>query len=450
MENRRNEMDENQVERVPAPVVGGNKPKKIRWWQALVAVALAFVLFAGGAGVFWLSLDPEMRDLIRVKNRVQKDYYQEVTDEEFYAAIFGGINEDILDAYSEYMTGEQLRAMLSDMDGNRIGIGVAFRNSAHHSLRLALVCGNSPAEEAGLKVDDQILGVGESVETITSCATYEEFSALLAPFGEGEKFVLWVEDADGDRRHVELSKQAYVESYVSYRDAQTAFALTGKDAMTLTERGEKMSYLDNYTAYIKLSQFTGNAEAGFAKCMELFKERNKKNLVLDLRGNGGGYLDTMQAIAGYFLKNTDERTPVVATADFGDRKESYRAKGNYYDKYFSEDSRIVVLADSGSASASECLIGSMIDYGAISYADICLAEREGVCKTYGKGIMQETKILSPLTMSALKLTTAEIRWPVSNHSIHGRGVLPEDGTKTVVEHIRLEEETRTAILQFSL
>ena len=153
----------------------------------------------------------------------------------------------------------------------------------------------------------------------------------------------------------------------------------------------------------------------------------------------------MQSISKYFCKNAKEKTPVVAVADFGEKRTSYKATGNCYYDYFTNESRICVLADRYSASASECLIGCMIDYGAISYADICLAERGGVAKTYGKGIMQETTLVNLFRQDAITLTTAEIRWPVSDNSIHGRGVLPEDGTKTVEENIDFEKETENAL-----
>jgi C-terminal processing protease CtpA/Prc len=87
----------------------------------------------------------------------------------------------------------------------------------------------------------------------------------------------------------------------------------------------------------------------------------------------------------------------------------------------------------------------MLDYGAVEFADICLAERSGAAKTYGKGIMQETKLINILQQDAITLTTAEIRWPISDRSIHGRGVLPEDGALTVEENVDFETETVNAI-----
>ena len=115
-------------------------------------------------------------------------------------------------------------------------------------------------------------------------------------------------------------------------------------------------------------------------------------------------------------------------AKYKDKEENFKASHNVYGEYFGSDSHIYILADDGSASASECLIGAMVDYGAVSFGDICLMERNGVAKTYGKGIMQTTYYLGA-KLDAVKLTTAEICWPVSGRSIHGRGVLPEDGTK---------------------
>jgi C-terminal processing protease CtpA/Prc len=168
--------------------------------------------------------------------------------------------------------------------------------------------------------------------------------------------------------------------------------------------------------------------------------------VLDLRGNGGGYLDITLEIASYFCKNSDKRKPLVAVADYGEKTEKFYATGNCYNEYFSAESRIFVLADNQTASASECLIGCMIDYGAISYADICIAQRGEEVKTYGKGIMQTTYPLTGIYGDAVKLTTARICWPVSNRCIHGRGIVLADGVKTIAENINFEEETKNAVL----
>ena len=104
-----------------------------------------------------------------------------------------------------------------------------------------------------------------------------------------------------------------------------------------------------------------------------------------------------------------------------------------------------MLADEDSASASECLIGCMLDYGAIGYADICLTEYGGRAKTFGKGIMQTTYLVNVFQRDAIKLTTAKILWPLTKNCIHGRGVLAADGTKTTARNYNGEEELVNAI-----
>lgn len=412
--------------------------------RLFIAVSLAVLFFFSGMATFWLSLDSEMRTLVKLKNAIDNEYYQEITDDEFYGGIFDAVNEQ-LDPYSYYMTGEEYRASTNDLNGRRIGMGVSFYTADIEAgkMKLARVCGNSPAEAAGLTAGSYITGFGKTEHEITQSEDYAAFSTFLKGFGEGEQFFLQVQTA-GNVKIVPITQEAYVENYVFYRSSTTSYGFTGENATDLTERDDPLSCLPSDTAYIRLAQFGGEAVESFGISMSVFKQENKKNLVLDLRGNGGGYLSVMQGISAYFCKSSKENRPVAQIADFGEREEKYFANGNYYWDYFTEESRICILADSGSASASEALIGVMVDYGAVSYTDICLSERNGVAKTYGKGIMQSYFSLG-MTGSMIKLTTAEIRWPVTRTSIHGRGVLPEDGTKTVQEGVTDEEELSAAI-----
>ncbi len=434
-------------ESIPTPSVYGNKPykrpKAIRWWHILSAVGIGVFAFIFGYVTSYASVDPELRMLLKIKNNIQTYYYEDISDEEFYSTLYASINNELLDDYSEYMTAEELMTMVEDLEGSRIGIGVTFSGTNDKPLQIMRVCGNSPAEEAGLRVGDEILGCGKTAEEIQACSTFEEFSALIAGYGENEEFYLTVRFEGADRT-IAVHKSAYVENYVFYRTKDTAYAFDVENDSAMIERGIPFAWLAEDTAYIQIVQFTGNSAVAFDKSMEKFKEDGKKNLVLDLRGNGGGYLDSMQSIAKYFCKDSEQRLPIAAIADYGERTEIFLSKGNCYYDYFAEDSRICVLADNGSASASECLLGCMLDYGVIDYEDICLSERNGVAKTFGKGIMQETKLIS-LQMDAIKLTTARIVWPVSENCIHDRGILPEDGALTVAENYNRDEEARAAV-----
>lgn len=412
-----------------------NGEKRRKTVNAVTAVLLAAACFVLGGFAVWFSLDSEIRTLLKIKKGIQDHYYQDVDDEEFYGAIFDAVNHDLLDAYSHYMTADEYRTAQGDLAGNRIGIGLVFQTkdeNGNEQMQTVRVCGNSPAAKAGFREGDCVVGYGKTATTMVESTSFDDFSAFLNTLNEGEPFHARVRRG-AETLTLTMSREEYVENYVFYRTNKTAFGFTGAKADEWTETGEPLSCLPDDTAYIRLIQFGEGTEEQFSVAMERFKGDGKKNLVLDLRDNGGGYLDTMQEIAGYFCKTATEKKPVVAVAEYKDRKEIFKAKRNVYGEYFSADSRICVLADDGTASASECLIGCMVDYGAIGFEDICLIERGGVAKTYGKGIMQTTYYLGA-KLDALKLTTAEIRWPVSGKSIHGKGVLPEDGAKTAKEN----------------
>jgi C-terminal processing protease CtpA/Prc len=308
-------------------------------------------------------------------------------------------------------------------------------------LRVSRVCGNSPAEEAGIVAGEYVVGYGATQTQLSHEQTFDAFATFLEDYDAGEEFYVKILGIDGVERILALAKQQYVENYVFYRTSTKSYRFVGEKAVTPTEKGQPLTALDENTAYIRLAQFNGVAADEFDGAMSLFKQQGKKNLVLDLRGNGGGYLDIMLKIASYFCKDANKRKPVVAIADYGDYQEKFSAPKNLYDEYFQADSRITVLADIQTASASECLIGCMLDYKTISYGDICLAERNGVAKTFGKGIMQSTyTITGGLRGDAVKLTTARICWPVTKNCIHARGILPDDGALTTEENIDDEKE----------
>lgn len=427
------------------------KKRKARIWKRVGCIAGALAIAGGGffAGFCarWYSIDKEMRTLIDVKNKIDKEYYEEITDEEFYGAIYDVVNRELLDTYSEYMTADEYAALNREYEGNRIGVGLVFVTSdsdGQPQMLITRVCGNSPAEKAGIVAGSYVTGFGKSETDIQPSVIFDEFSTFIQQFAENEPFYARI-STNGVEKAVQLCRSAYVENYVFYRTNTTSYTVTGKGTEDMETHGEPLTGLDEETGYIRLLQFTGNAAKEFHGAMAKFQADGKKNLVLDLRGNGGGDVDILREIAGYFCKNSTAKNPLVVVADYGEKKEKFYANSNQYEEYFSADSRICVLADESTASASEALIGSMLDYGAITYEDICLTESGGVAKTYGKGIMQTTYRLHLFEKDALKLTTAEIRWPVSDTCIHKRGILASDGTKTVARDYRGDNELTAAI-----
>lgn len=442
------EKDVSAKEREEKETERGNKrpTKRKKVGYALLCVGLSLLFFVIGGISFWFALDEDMRTLIKIKAVIDGEYYKEIDDDLFYGEIFKAVNNEVLDNYSRYMTEEEYAATKKARTGSSSGVGLSFLTQdtdGNPQMYILSVLGNSPAEERGMLAGDYIVGFGKTREEIKDSVIFDEFSDFLQAREDDEEFYVKVKRGEEEKIFA-LYKSAYVENYVFYRTKETACSFTGDNGTIMTERGLPLACLDEETAYIRLTYFNGNAAKNFKTAMQRFKEDGKKNLVLDLRGNGGGYMDILEDIASYFCKNAKSDNPVVAIADYGKRKEKFKAATNAYDLYFAADSRIMVLADSNTASASEALMGCMIDYGATEYGDICLSERNGVAKTYGKGIMQTT---FPVLINdgAIKLTTAEIKWPVSGNCIHGRGILPEDGTKTVEQDYTADAEIVAAI-----
>ena len=427
------------------------KRKKQRILACLTALGIALCSFFAGAFVNYLSMDGELRTLLKLKERIQKSYYRDVSDEEFYNVLFDAVSDNLLDEYSWYLSREEYQQAQESAKGNQSGVGLVFSTgkAGLEQMRVVRVCGNSPAEEKGIVAGEYIVAFGASETELTE-GLFKDFSNFLGEYETGEKFFVKVKGLTGEMRTVEIAKANYVENYVFYRTNTTAYRFAGEDALTPEEKGEPLACLDDDTAYIRLTQFNGAAADEFASAMELFLEQGKKNLVLDLRGNGGGYLDIMLKIARYFCRNATEDKPIIAVADYGEKTENFIAEANDYDKYFKNDSRIAVLADNLTASASECLIGCMVEYGTVGYSDICLAYRGDEARTFGKGIMQTTYPLIGFNGDAVKLTTARICWPVTQKCIHGVGVLPSDGARTVAEHIDSERELIDAIAVLGL
>ncbi len=380
----------------------------------LFLVAAFFVGLTVGRG----ETDAQERSLLWMIDAVEENYHDEVSRDELFDRLYDALE---LDKFCTHYTPEELETLINSSQGNNEGFGVSF-TAEGGAVRISRITQNSPADLAGLKK-------GMYVHTLDG-AKAESSSSAASYLGGRESVTLACGyEADGsDARACAVHRSNYRAAYCRYADSGAAFCFRGEEP-ALTETGEGFAAMPADTAYIALDRFEGRAAGEFEACLALMKERGRKHLVLDLRGNGGGYLSILCEMCTFLLRNAEGKNPVVAQARYrSGRVENYCAGGNDFSEYFGSDAKIRVLADENSASASEALIGALISYGTCGYGDIYLRKGTGTAKTYGKGVMQ-SRFTAP-DGNAMRLTVADIYWP-NGKFIHGTGITEGDGAVPV-------------------
>lgn len=406
---------------------------------ALVVAIAAFIggFFAGKSSLSDVASTYEwVTDLI-LKNYVGGD----ITEEDIKNASLGSINS-LLDKYSTYYTAEEYAAEYASNQGSMKGIGVSFSYVAEGQSKLGSgifiekVVLNSPAYHSGLKTGTFVTA-GRIDGTTTEFSSLADFSQFMNALPDDKEFTFIT-----DRGEYTLARESYTASYCIMSTSETTYSVTySGNQMKIVETDGGISYLPEGTAYLKFTEFYGNAVQEFSELVNIFNAEGCNSLVLDLRRNGGGYVDIMCNISGIFLGQLPSANKVAMSAQYKNGSTSeYSVKG-VADKYtLPVSTDVKVLADFNTASASEALIGVLISNNVITYEDIYLSDfsedylayvgsSEKNCATYGKGIMQQT-FVNHSTGEALKLTVAKIYWPNGN-CIHDRGIRKEDGCNTL-------------------
>ena len=419
-------MKDDRFETEDGAPAGREKQKNLRKRMGFTLLALFLLAGAFLAGWFgrYGAIDPRMRRLMWALDTIKDNYYEEPDLDGIYDDLFAALTPD---DYSRYYSKTEYDAVLRESDGQNTGIGVTLLSGADDSVRLYRVRGNSPADLAGLQWGMYVYGYGNDAESLRTGGAAELLDFLNSSTGD---VCLRCGYDEASAKNFTVRRASYAATYCHYRDSEAAYAFRGENGLVLVDVTESYGTLtgaDDKTAYIRIDSFTANVAEEFRRCLVKMKERGRTDLVLDLRMNGGGYMDRLTAIASHLMKTAPKRA-IVATARYrGGKSEDFLAFGCDYASYFAEGSRVKVLADENTASASEALIGAMLDYGTIGYGDIFLRESSG--KTYGKGIMQSS--FTDSKGNVMKLTVATIHWPLTNVCIQERGIRVQDGAIAV-------------------
>ena len=331
-----------------------------------------------------------------------------------------------LDQYCAFYTPEQYREVLSSNGGNKHGVGVNYSYKSGAGIEVISVIGNSPAKKAGITAGD-ILVCAEVGEETINFGSRADFTDFIDARANGESFVLITSDG----RKFPIVKNDYTASYAALYTRDKTFETEyktddGKKTGKINESAGGFDFLPEGAGYITLSQFYGGAADEMGALIAKFNSENCTTLILDLRKNGGGYVDLMSQIAGRFTSSlAGDSISMIAKYKDGSQQTSYCKK--YAQNILPAGTKVYVMADSATASASEALIGVLVSYDIIDYDDIYLSDYgDGKVRSYGKGIMQGT--YTYVTGEALKITIAGLYW-ANGRTIHGTGVTPADGCK---------------------
>lgn len=310
-----------------------------------------------------------------------------------------GLTASLGDPYTVFFPPVESKLFESDIRGNFEGVGMEILSQEGAITVIAPLKG-SPAEKAGMAAGDRIIRI-DGKET-SNMSTEEAVQLIRGPRGEEVKLTVFRNDVE----------QPFEVTIV--RDVIDIPTINTQD-------------IGNGIFVIELYSFSANSPNLFRGALRQFIESGDDKLILDLRGNPGGYLEASIDMASWFLP----AGRVVVREDFGGGKDEkvYRSKG--YD-IFNDNLKFVILVDEGSASASEILAGALSEYGKATLVGE---------KTFGKGSVQELVSITPET--SLKVTVA--RWLTPNGlSISETGVVPDIAVDMTLEDARAGRDPQLA------
>lgn len=327
------------------------------------------------SGASALTSRETLSKLGQIQERIEDAFLYEVDGDEITDWMMKGVAAGLDDPYANYYTAEELQTIEESSQGEYYGIGITLLKDAQDGqIKVAGVYQGSPADEAGMMEDDRLIRVG-----------------------------------DVDVSDMDLS--SVVALIKGQEEQKELTVIRGAKELTLTVQGAAVEIptvsfqmLEDGIGCLKISEFAGVTVEQFKDAMAELEERGMEKLVVDVRGNPGGNLDSVCDILDELLP---EGLMVYTEDKYGNREEYTSDEEHRFDK------PLAVLVNGNSASAAEIFAGAIQDYG--------LGTVVGTT-TYGKGVVQRTYLLDD--GSALKLTT-ETYFTSSGRQIDGAGIEPD-------------------------
>jgi len=341
------------------------------WLPLLISISMALGMFLGyklrdgipGRSFFYHEKGGDIKEIMQLIDRFYVDKIS--TDSLSDTAIQSMLAK--LDPHSVYIPAEELQQINDEISGSFFGIGVEF-NIFDDTVHVINVVADGPSSRAGLQTGDRLLRAGDS---------------LLS----GHKL-----SADGVRKLLKGPEGSRVTVTVLRNGKQLPVNIT-RGIIPLTSL-DAAYMLDERTGYIRLNKFSQQTYREFMEKLEELKEKGMKQLLFDLRGNGGGVLDEAVEIADEFLDG-DKLITYTEGAHLKRKEYRCRRRGQF------EEGKLIILTDESTASASEIIAGALQDWDRATIIGR---------RTFGKGLVQEQFDLG--NGGALRLTVARYFTPL--------------------------------------
>ena len=316
--------------------------------------------------------------LYETYDTIMSEYYKDVDSDKLIEGAINGMLESLDDEHTMYFDKKSKEEFDSELSGNYYGIGAQIQLTSDETIKITKVFDDSPAKKAGLKEEDVFVSVdGTSVK------------------GKNATEVANMLKSDSVKTSTIVVKR---------NDKELTFKVTKENITLFSVSSEMLDNNGKNVGYLSVSIFGQKTYSQFKDALTKLEKQDMDSLIIDLRGNTGGYLSTVTNMLEEFI----DKGNVIYQIQSSSGVKQYKTVKASDKKY-----KIVVLIDGGSASASEIMSAAMKEvYGAILVGQT----------TYGKGTVQTTKDLSNGSM--IKYTIEKWLTP-SGKNIDKEGIKPD-------------------------
>ena len=345
---------------------------------------MLFIVLTGGKNYFVLSKD--LNKFVEVYDTIANNYYDDVDKDELIDEAINAMVSSVGDAYTSYVDSDNTAVFDELVNGKYEGIGCTIQ-LRETGIVVIEVFEDSPSEKAGLKANDVILKVDEIDATTVS--------------------------ADELSNYIKNESDSSIQMMVLRDGVEEKLSLTRGTVETPVVNSAIYEKNDKKIGYLSISIFSSYASKQFNNKLEVLEKEGIDSLIIDVRGNNGGYLTAVTEIASELLP----KGKIIYKMEKDDKIHVTKDKTNTKREY-----PIAILVNGSSASASEILAASIKE----SYGGYVVGT-----KTFGKGTVQQTKKLSDGSM--IKYTIENWLTPEGSW-IDSIGITPTDTVELSFEY----------------